>query len=183
MVPIGLQLLGLGTGQWPWLFGGWTAQHLAAGHVAVGNALSAYALLQGVLFIAVALVVSIPAVRRTVTPGWLNHARAHQRALDQFNATVLHRTHGRQGVLIFASLKDRVAVVLADEGVAAGVPATVWEGAVSALVAGMKANKPADGFIAAIGDCAHILASRLPADAAQRNELADSIIEVPSGTP
>ena len=159
---------------------GWSAAHIAATHTAVTSVLSTYAMLQGLLFVAIALLASIPGVRRALTPASLKHGHVHQRALEQFFARDLHKTGERTGVLIYASLKDRCAEVIADTGINAKVDPRAWDEVIAALVAGMRAGEPGNGFVAAIEKSGRLLATHFPADGTNPNELPDGIIETAS---
>jgi putative membrane protein len=88
------------------LFGGWTVGHAPATDAAILSALSVYIALQAVTFIVAALVVSIPPVRRALTPGALKAARVKRAAMEQFMSHGLHLTRNRTGVLIFAALAE-----------------------------------------------------------------------------
>ena len=84
-------------------------------------------------------------------------------------------------MLIYASLTDRCAKVVADTGVNAKVsPQQAWVDVVAALAAGMKAGKPGDGFVAAIETCGRLLAAHFPSEGANRNELPDAVVETQS---
>ena len=151
IAPLAGLLLGLRPEMVPLLSGGgWIAANAGGAEAAVGHALVAYASVQGVLFVATALIVSIPPVRRLVTPRALKRERVHRRALEQFMTRAYHLTDDDTGVLIFASLAERQAIVLADEGVAGKVGAAEWKAVVDALVAGMRSKDPGGGFVRAI---------------------------------
>jgi putative membrane protein len=156
---------------------GWSVAHIAATHATVATALGAYALLQCMLFIAIALLASIPAVRRFLTPGSLKRGHVHQRALEQFFARDMHTTRERTGVLIYASLKDRRAEVVADTGINAKVGSQAWDGVITQLVTGMKAGEPGNGFVAAIEASGRLLATHFPAERDNPNELPNAITE------
>jgi putative membrane protein len=88
----------------------------------------------------------------------------------------LHQTAEGTGVLIFASLLEREAVVLGDHGIHARVGDAAWQDTVAALVAGMKRGAPADGFVEAIRRCGARLAEHFPRGVAPTvNELPDAI--------
>jgi putative membrane protein len=160
-------------------FGGWAAGHAAATHAAVLTALTGYALLQCLLFAAIFALASMPAIRRRLTPPSLKRARVRERALQQFFAQGLDKTRERTGVLIFVSLHDRRAEVLADSGISGRVGAPVWDEVVGDVLAGVKAGQPGDGFVAAIERCGRILAQHFPAQADNPNELPDALVETP----
>ena len=158
--------------------GGWIAANAGGADAAIAQALAAYAAMQAVLFVLVALVVSIPAVRRWLTPRALKRERVHRRALEQFRTRAYHLTDDNTGVLIFASLAERQAIVLADEGVAAKVQAHEWKAVVDALVAGMRTGDAGGGFVGAIEKAADILAAHCPRQPGDRNQLPDTVIEL-----
>ncbi len=156
----------------------WRSAHVAATHTNVMAALTVYALSQAILFVGTLLLVSIPAVRRLLTPGSLKRGYVHKRALEQFFAQNLHKTRDRTGVLIYASLKERRAEVITDTGIDAKVAANTWDDVIAALVAGMKAGEPGNGFVAAIEKCGDALALHFPAQGPKADELPDAIIEI-----
>ena len=78
-------------------------------------------LVQLVVFIAAALALSLPAIRFHIVPRRTQHERAHAEAMRQFFAHGLHQTENRTGVLIFASLAERYAEIVADAGIHAKV--------------------------------------------------------------
>ena len=160
------------------LGGGWTAAHASSVDSAIGQALMAYVIVQAALFVAVALFVSIPLVRRLLTPGSLKKERVRRRAQEQFAARALHLTEGKTGVLIFASLAERRAEVIADEAIVAKVDPAAWSGVLAALVAGMKARDPGAGFASAIARAGDLLAEHAPRGPNDHNELPDTVIEL-----
>ncbi|WGM37455.1 TPM domain-containing protein [Caulobacter sp. NIBR1757] len=158
------------------LFGGWTVGHdLLISHTVLA-ALAAYIGLQLAVFILVLLLMMIPAVRRFATAAPLKTARVRRAALDQFLSHGLHRTKDRTGVLIFASLEERRAEVIADETIYLAAPPAVWEEVVALLVAGLKSGDLAAGYIAAIEKSGDILAAHVPPRANNPNELSDRIV-------
>ena len=54
-------------------------------------------------------------------PRSMQRTRAHRRAVEQFLVQNLHTTEGRTGVLIFVSVAERYAEILADHGIHAKV--------------------------------------------------------------
>lgn len=100
------------------------------------------------------------------------------RARLAFQEHGLGRTAEGTGVLVFASLFERRAVVLGDHGIHGKMKDGEWERALAALTAGMRAGDPAGGFVEAIALCGARLAEHFPRDPATRppvNELADAI--------
>lgn len=163
---------------WVPFFGGWTAGHIAAEANTVALTLAAYAATQAIVFLAAALVVSIVPIRIALTPRALKRERAHRAALEQFLAKGLHQTSGRTGVLIFASLGDRQAEVIADEGIYSKVKPEVWTEALERLTDGLKRGSPADGFVAAVELCGGVLAEHFPPGSQNPNEVPDTLVEI-----
>jgi putative membrane protein len=135
-------------------------------------------LVQLVVFIAAALVLSLPAIRFHIVPRATKHERAHIEALRQFFAQGLHHTENRTGVLIFASLAERYAEIVADAGINAKVTPQVWDQAIAALIEGMKHGRPGDAFVAAIAQCGAVLAEHFPPGALNRDELPNRLVEI-----
>ncbi|WP_374574290.1 TPM domain-containing protein [Phenylobacterium sp.] len=163
------------------LEGGWSAAQVGdMAATAARGALVGAVILQGLLFIAVGFLTAWAPVKRLVTPRPLKRARVRQRARELFLTRNLSATRARTGVLIYVSMDERMAELVADEGVADRVEAKAWDGPMAALVAGIKRARPGEGFTEAIRLCADILAEHVPADAADNpNELPDSVVELP----
>jgi putative membrane protein len=161
-------------------FASWSAAQLTqAAESAARRALVGAIALQGLLFLVTLLLVAIPSVRRALTPGGLKRDRVRRRAQEQFLAKNLSATRERTGVLIYVSLAERMAELIADEGIADHVEPHQWDRAMRALTEGLKRGEPAAGFAAAIGLCADLLAERFPAHPDNPNELPDAVVVLP----
>jgi putative membrane protein len=110
-------------------------------------------------------------------PRAIKRARAHREALEQFVVRGITRTRNRTGVLIFVSVAERYARIIADEGIAAKVPNSEWQEAVDALTGHMRDGRIAAGFTAAVERCGAVLATHSPADGSP-NELPDRLYVV-----
>lgn len=165
----------------PDAFAPWTAaQAGAAVEMAVRGALTTTLALQAALFIGVAVIGSLGPVRRFMTPRSVKLERARRHAQELFLTRNLHQTRGRTGVLIFVSLAEHAAELIADEGIAAVVAQSRWDAAMAALVAEAKAGRTGAGLVAAVTQVGDILAEHLPADAQDNpNELPDGVIQIP----
>jgi len=131
-------------------------------------------LAQLVVFLVAALAFSWAPLRILLVPRALQRARAHRAALEQFVLRGISRTHNRCGVLIFVSLAEHYARIVADEGVAQKVHASEWQAAVDALTMHIHASHIAAGFIAAIERCGAVLAEHAPPDGSA-NALPDRL--------
>jgi putative membrane protein len=141
------------------------------------SAITVY-LAQLFVFGLLAAILTRPRWRVRLVPRAVREQRAHEEALRQFGAQGLQHTAARTGVLIFASAAERYAEIVADEGINAKVPQQVWDEAIEALIAGMKADAPDDGFVAAIERCGAVLAEHFPPGALNRDELPNKIVVI-----
>jgi putative membrane protein len=137
-------------------------------------------LLQLIAFVAAAIGLSRQQIRYRIVPRRTRHDRAHAEALRQFWAQGLHLTHKRTGVLIFASVAERYAEIVADAGINEKVMPDVWDNAMAALTSAIKAGRPGDGFVAAIEQCGAVLAEHfpLPPGSVDPHELPDKLVEI-----
>ena len=137
----------------PWLL-------IAATHLSVARVLA----WQIAIFIGVGLALAWTPLRMALVPRAIKRTRAHRAAMEQFFARGVAHAKNRMGVMIFVSLAEHYAYVVADDGVAARVEQKEWQDAVDALTGRIGAGRIADGFIAAIERCGAVLAQHAPPD-------------------
>jgi putative membrane protein len=135
-------------------------------------------LIQLAVFIVAAGILSLPVIRFRIVPKRRSHGRAHIVAMQQFLAQGIHLTEKRTGVLIFASVAEHYAEIIADSGINSKVTPDTWKGAVAALVSAIKQGHPGDGFVAAIELCGAELARYFPPGELNPNELPDRVVEI-----
>lgn len=133
------------------------------------------ALIQLAVFAASYGLLLVPAVTHLVTPASVQKRRAHGFALEQFWLRGVTRTSERVGVLVFCALGERVARIVADDGIGAHVSQEQWREAVALIVEGAKAGRPGAGCAAAVDFCGELLARDFPALPGDRDELADKV--------
>ena len=131
--------------------------------------------LQAIIFIALSVLFCLPSVRTALMPRAARRAVAHRVAMEQFTIRGIARKKERSGILIFVSLAERYARIIADEGIAARAPQSEWQEAIDVLVAHTKSGHIADGFISAIEKCGNVLATNFPRSDTSRDELPDQI--------
>jgi putative membrane protein len=131
-------------------------------------------LAQLIVFLVAAIIFSWAPLRILLVPRAVQRARAHRAALEQFVLRGISRTRNRCGVLIFVSLAEHYARIVADEGVAQKVHASEWQAAIDALTMHVREGRLAEGFIAAIERCGAVLAEHAPPDGSA-NELPDRL--------
>jgi len=134
-------------------------------------------LAQLVVFLVAALAFSWAPLRILLVPRAVQRARAHRAALEQFVLRGISRTRNRCGILIFVSLAEHYARIVADEGVAQKVQASEWQAAVDTLTMHIREGHIAAGFIAAIERCGAVLAEYAPPDGSA-NQLPDRLYVV-----
>jgi putative membrane protein len=126
------------------------------------------------VFVAAGLVFSWLPLRMALVPRPLQRAQAHRAALEQFVVRRIANTKNRCGVLIFVSLAEHYARIVADDGIAQKVNNAEWQAAIDALTAHMRDGRIAAGFIAAIERCGAVLAAHAPPDGSP-NALPDRL--------
>lgn len=115
-------------------------------------------------------------LRLALVPSALKARRVRARAVQCFRTAAERRTAGRTGILLYLSLAERRAEIVADEAIHARVDAAEWGKAMADLIVPVRDGRVADGLVAAIRDVGAILAQHLPRASDDVNELPDRII-------
>ncbi|MFM2098535.1 MAG: hypothetical protein RLZZ366_74 [Pseudomonadota bacterium] len=117
-------------------------------------------------------------LRLALTLPGVKTRRVRRRAVRYFKVGAERRTAGRTGILIYLSLAERRAEIVADEAIHTVVPETVWGEAMVDMLALVCQGKVADGMVAAVRDVGVVLAAQFPRQADDTNELPDRLIEL-----
>jgi putative membrane protein len=141
-----------------------------------GPAMVALVVLLAAAFLLGRLIFMRPALLMALTPGATKTRRVRRRAIAHFRSAAERRTRGRTGILIYLSLRERRAEIVADEAIAARVKPELWGEAMAALVDEVKAGRPAAGMAAAVEQVGRVLAEQLPRSQGDTNELPDRLI-------
>lgn len=104
--------------------------------------------------------------------------RARDAAIRHFKVGAERRTHGRTGVLLYVSMREHRAEIVADEAIAGLVDAEVWGEAIADMLAEIRQNHLAEGLAAGIRDVGVVLAEHFPRSDGDVNELPDRLILV-----
>lgn len=133
-------------------------------------------LIQLVVFILAALILSLEPLRYLVTPKSLMRKYASRHAASQFLSMNMHGTRGRTGVLIFVSLLERHCEVIGDTAIAAKVTQATWQAIVDEMLPILREGRIADGLVTGVERCGAVLAQHFPPGAPETNELPDRFI-------
>jgi putative membrane protein len=136
------------------------------------------ALAQGAVFALFATAALVPSWRLYLVPRAARLERCAAEARSQFLAHNLHATASRTGVLIFVSLAERYAEIVADTGIDAKVTEAFWRETIDVLVAELAAGRLAEGLKKAVAICGDALALHFPPRPGDLNELPDKLVEL-----
>lgn len=157
---------------WDGLVGGW-------GHEWTTGELASMVIALGLIkFVVVMLVQQWEPLKFALVPGPTKTIRVHDQAVRQFKVGAQARTTGRTGVLIYLSMREHRAEIVADESIAARVPAEVWGEAMGDMLAEIRKGRVAEGLAIGIRDVGFVLAEHFPRGSDDVNELPDRLIEV-----
>jgi putative membrane protein len=134
--------------------------------------------LMALVFLIVRYTLAIMPLRLALTPKATRRRRVRRRAIDLFKVGTEKRTTGRTGILIYLSMGEHMAEIVADEAIYTRVPDTEWGDAMAAMIEHVAAGRVTDGMIAAVARVGGILAGHLPRAANDKNELSDRVIEL-----
>ena len=102
------------------------------GEFSRGGLMLALFVLQALAFLLVRLLLASMPLRLALTPGRTKSRRVHRRAVELFRTGCELKTRGRTGILIYLSLAERRAEILADKAIADQVEPEVWGEAMAA---------------------------------------------------
>ncbi len=127
-------------------------------------------------FLATRYIVGWWPLRMAFTPGRTKTRRVRARAVALFKASTEQRTLSRTGVLLYLSLAEHRAEIVADEAIVAKVSPDAWGAAMALLIDGCKAGRPADGMVAAVGAIGEVLAVHFPRTGTDPDEIPNRMI-------
>lgn len=99
-----------------------------------------------------------------------------RRAELEFFLNRVNKTQNSTGILIFISVMERRAVILADEGIAKKMGPEVWKSQVEKLTAKLRQGQWNQAFLEAIEDCGSLLSTHFPTTGHSRNELSNQLV-------
>jgi putative membrane protein len=135
-------------------------------------------ILMALTFLVARLLLALDALRFALTPGATKARRVHRRAMELFRTAAEKRTQASTGVLLYLSLAERRAEIIADESIHTRVAQEVWGEAMAALITAVKQGRPGDGMAEAVAQIGKVLAEHFPRSEGDTNELPDRLIEL-----
>jgi putative membrane protein len=130
------------------------------------------------VFLAILFLMKWMPLRLALTPGSTKTRRVRRRAIALFKAAAERRTIGHTGILIYLSVGEHRAEIVADEAITRVTTPETWGEAMAALIVDVKAGRPADGIVAAIERVGAVLAEHFPRSDQDSNEIPDKLIEL-----
>lgn len=143
------------------------------------------------------LCANIPAIDRIIVPSRYRKDAVLRRALRFFAESGVYETKEHSGILIFISLLEHEACIIADRGMHTKVAQEQWNDLASQLVAGFAnahnaqvahtapetyiPSPAAKALIQTIENCGDLLASHFPAPDNNIDELNNSLIVLEAG--
>jgi putative membrane protein len=108
------------------------------------------------------VILSLAPQRILLTPARVRRANAHRAGLVQFSVRGLERAPERNGVLVYVSLAERYARILAADAAAEAIAQSQWQKLVDTLVAELRDRDPATALTGVAAGCAALLAPIFP---------------------
>jgi len=152
--------------------GGWSGEH------SLRELLTILLVIATLKFTVALLILRWMPLRLALTPASTKTRRVRRRAIEYFKVGAERRTIGRTGILLYLSAGERRAEIVADEAILAVTTPETWGEAMAALLTEVKAGRPGDGIVAAVGLIGAVLSEHFPRDSSDMNEIPDKLIEL-----
>ena len=154
------------------LFGGWSPDPT------MSQLLTLLMFFAAIKFTIALLILKWMTLRLFLTPSATKHRRVRRRAVAIFKAAAEKRTAGKTGILIYLSLAERRAEIVADEAILKVTDDHTWGEAMTALLTDVREGRVGDGIVAAVERVGVVLAEHFPRSAGDINEIPDKLIEL-----
>jgi putative membrane protein len=154
------------------LFGGWQPDPTQS------QLLTLLMIFAALKFTVALLILKWMPLRLFLTPATTKHRRVRRRAIAIFQAAAAGRTTGRTGILIYLSLAERRAEIIADEAILRVTDEHTWGEAMTDLITNVRAGRIGDGIAAAVDRVGVVLSEHFPRSADDSNEIPDRLIEL-----
>ena len=149
-----------------------------AGGVSASGALTIALVALALTFLIVRVVLAWRPLRLALTPSATKERRVRRAAMALFRTGAEKRTVAATGVLLYLSLDEHRAEIVADGAIHAKVAPETWGAAMAALIVAVKDGRPGDGMADAVTAIGAVLAAHFPRSEGDVNELPDRLIEL-----
>lgn len=154
------------------LFGGWSPDPT------LSQLLTLLMVFAALKFTVALLILKWMPLRLFLTPAATKHRRVRRRAIAIFQAAAAGRTAHKTGVLIYLSLAERRAEIVADEAIHKITDEHTWGEAMTVLLNDVREGRVGDGICAAVERVGVVLSEHFPRLADDTNEIPDKLIEL-----
>jgi len=154
------------------LFGGWQPDPTQS------QLLTLLMVFAALKFTVALLILKWMPLRLLLTPASTKHRRVRRRAVTIFQAAASGRTTGRTGILIYLSLAERRAEIIADEAILKVTDDHTWGEAMTELLTNVREGRIGDGIAAAVERVGAVLSEHFPRSTEDLNEIPDKLIEL-----
>ena len=153
------------------LLGGWQPEPT------LGQLLTLLMFLAALKFTVALLILKWMPLRLALTPG--NQASSGAPSRHRCLQGGSRGADGRPtGILIYLSMAERRAEIVADEAITKVDQAQTWGEAMASLLIEVREGRMADGMVAAIEQVGAVLAEHFPRSTSDTNEIPDKLIEL-----
>jgi putative membrane protein len=123
------------------------------------------------------LIKAVPALKRLfITPAEIAE-EVEEAALTAFYRQGLGDTRDHTGILIYISVFEHRAYVLADKGINEKVKPETWDEVVGLVTRGFRDKRQAEAICQAVRRCGELLQAHFPIKPDDKNELRNLIVE------
>jgi putative membrane protein len=129
-----------------------------------------------VAFLLFRLLFALGPLRLALTPHATKARRVRRQAMTLFRTAAEQRTRASTGVLLYLSLAEHRAEIIADAAIHSKVSPDVWGDAMAALIVAVRDGRPGDGMADAVSRIGMVLAEHFPRSHDDTNELPDRLI-------
>ena len=154
------------------MFGGWQPDPT------LSQLLTLLMVIAALKFTVALLILKWMPLRLLLTPAATKHRRVRRRAVAIFQAAAARRTTGRTGILVYLSLAERRAEIVADEAILKVTDEHAWGEAMTTLLTHVRQGQVGDGIVGAVERVGVVLSEHFPRSAADVNEIPDELIEL-----
>jgi putative membrane protein len=132
---------------------------------------------QAALFIVAMLLLNWTRLGLALTPRGLQRRQAFRAAAEQFFTLGMTRTRNRAGVLIFVSMAEHYARIIADDGLTGKITEAEWRTVIDEMVGRLRDGQVNEAFILAVNHTGTFLARAAPPDGGG-NDLPDRLVRI-----